>query len=336
MNHLSRVAATALLLLLLTARISPQQPAPWHDPSPHKVQFVSVDENVKLEVLDWGGSGRPIVLLAGSGNTAHVFDDFAPKLIPEYHVYGITRRGFGVSSHPDSGYTDQRLADDVLRVLDSLNIVAPVLVGHSMAGSELTTLGARHSDRLSGLVYLEALRDPTRDYSELTKKLPAAMQNPPHASEADRKSFQAFRDWQTRTLGFALPESELRNDYAANPDGSMGKSGTPGTVFEAIADGTQKRDYADIRVPVLAMVGVPATPSDVTPGNYQPRNPQERGAMKDVYAAVVNYIRVDEKNLKMKLPAARVIELHKAKHYIFLSNEADVLREMRAFLAGLP
>jgi len=42
-----------------------------------------VDDNVKLEVLDWGGTGRPLVLLAGLGNTAHVFDDFAPKLTPQ-------------------------------------------------------------------------------------------------------------------------------------------------------------------------------------------------------------------------------------------------------------
>ena len=55
---------------------------------------------MKLEVLDWGGSGRGLVLLAGLGSTAHVYDDFAPKLTSEYHVYGITRRGFGASSAP--------------------------------------------------------------------------------------------------------------------------------------------------------------------------------------------------------------------------------------------
>ena len=53
--------------------------APWRDPSPHTVRFVTVDDGVRLEVLDWGGSGRPVVLLAGGGNTAHVFDDFAPN-----------------------------------------------------------------------------------------------------------------------------------------------------------------------------------------------------------------------------------------------------------------
>jgi len=43
------------------------------------VRFVDVDRNVGLEVLDWGGSGSPLVLLAGGGDTAHVFDDFAPQ-----------------------------------------------------------------------------------------------------------------------------------------------------------------------------------------------------------------------------------------------------------------
>jgi len=43
-------------------------------PSKHKIQFVNVEDGVRLEVPDWGGSGRPIVLLAGLGFTAHVFD----------------------------------------------------------------------------------------------------------------------------------------------------------------------------------------------------------------------------------------------------------------------
>lgn len=77
------------------------QNAPKSDISPHTVQMISVEPNVKLEVLDWGGPGRSLVLLAGMGDTAHVFDTFAPKLTAKYHVYGITRRGFGVSSKPE-------------------------------------------------------------------------------------------------------------------------------------------------------------------------------------------------------------------------------------------
>jgi len=80
----------------------------------HTARFVTVEESVRLVVLDWGGSGRNVVLLAGSGNTAHVFDEFAPKLSQFCPVYGVTRRGFGASSQPTSGYDDQRLEDDVM------------------------------------------------------------------------------------------------------------------------------------------------------------------------------------------------------------------------------
>ena len=69
--------------------------AKWQiESTPHTTQFVTVADGVKLEVLDWGGTGRPLVLLAGLGNDAHIFDKFAAKLASTYHVYGITRRGF--------------------------------------------------------------------------------------------------------------------------------------------------------------------------------------------------------------------------------------------------
>jgi non-heme chloroperoxidase len=129
------------------------------DPSPHTVQFVTVDNDVKLEVLDWGGSGRPLVFLAGLGNTAHVFDRFAPTLTPMYHVYGITRRGFGASSAPapsNGNYSADRLGDDVLVVLDALKLSHQVLVGHSIAGEELSSIGSRYPTRVAGLIYLDA------------------------------------------------------------------------------------------------------------------------------------------------------------------------------------
>src|SRR6266404_4612022 len=144
--------AAVLLLVSFACRLSAQQPAPWHDPSPHTIQFVTVDDNVKLEVLDWGGSGRPLVLLSGLGNTAHVFDEFAPKLTSDYHVYGITRRGFGASSVPFTGYSADRLGDDVLAILDALKLDRPVLVGHSIAGEELSSVGTRHPERIAGLI----------------------------------------------------------------------------------------------------------------------------------------------------------------------------------------
>src|SRR5712664_4390156 len=96
LRHVVACIVTCLIpsLIPVLMVLAPGCAQGWHDPSRHNVQFISVEDGVRLEVLDWGGSGRPVVLLAGLGNTAHVFDEFAPKLVSDHHVYGITPRGF--------------------------------------------------------------------------------------------------------------------------------------------------------------------------------------------------------------------------------------------------
>jgi non-heme chloroperoxidase len=59
----------------------------WLDPSPHNATMITVQPNVAVEMLDWGGSGKSLVLIAGIGGTAHTFDDFALLLTPHFHVY---------------------------------------------------------------------------------------------------------------------------------------------------------------------------------------------------------------------------------------------------------
>jgi alpha-beta hydrolase superfamily lysophospholipase len=95
--------ATLCVVLAQVAPVSPQQ-TEWKDPSPHATKFITVDDGVQLEVLDWGGSGPALVLLAGLGSTAHHYDDFAPALTARYRVVGVTRRGHRGSSAAPGGY----------------------------------------------------------------------------------------------------------------------------------------------------------------------------------------------------------------------------------------
>jgi len=335
---LIRLAFGFLAVAVLSQPVAYSQGcANWHDPSKHGVRFVTVDRDVQLEVLDWGGTGRPVVLLAGSGNTAHIFDDFAEKLSGICcHVYGITRRGFGQSSHPADGYSQQRLADDVLQVLDTLKLVDPVMAGHSMSGEELTTLGDEHSDRLAGLVYLDAADDPTdfpgdsADYKALFEKLPQDMRNRTSPTTEDLKSFKAFHDYKVRTRGYPYPEAELHNTFKCNPDGSVGGETEADRVHDLIGVGALKRDYSRIRVPVLAIFGT----LGVAP-LYQPKNEQELIVIQNFEAATDVYVQRYKKNLRLTEGGVHIVDLPEANHYLFLSNEADVLREIHMFLATL-
>jgi pimeloyl-ACP methyl ester carboxylesterase len=154
---ITRLLLWSLALITLPSNISQAQSNP--DASHHTVQFVIVEKDIKLEVLDWGGKGRPLIFLSGLGNTAHIFDQLAPKFTANYHVYGITRRGFGDSSKPAptaANYSADRLGNDVLAVIAALKLNRPVLVGHSIAGEELSSVASRHPEKVSGIIYLDA------------------------------------------------------------------------------------------------------------------------------------------------------------------------------------
>jgi non-heme chloroperoxidase len=155
--------ASAMFLLLISilccSQLGTAQTAStnaWRDPSPHHSEMITVDQGVQLEVLDWGGTGRPMVFLSGLGNTAHIWDNFSPQFADKYHVYAITRRGFGRSTHVSTGYAPERLGDDILAVMDQLKIEKPVLIGHSIGGEELSSIGTRHPEHVSALIYLDA------------------------------------------------------------------------------------------------------------------------------------------------------------------------------------
>jgi hypothetical protein len=169
MRQQIRMTVFAVIACAAFAQNSPTS----QDETALKTQFVDVQPDVKLEVLDWGGTGRNLVLLAGGGNTAHVFDSLGPKLATHYHVIGITRRGFGQSSAPQTGYDPRRLGDDVVAVLDALHIADPVLVGHSIAGEELSAISTYHPGRAAGssISMPEALSLSTTPSTATTRRL---------------------------------------------------------------------------------------------------------------------------------------------------------------------
>jgi pimeloyl-ACP methyl ester carboxylesterase len=238
----------------------------WRDPAPHSDQFITVDKDVQLEVLDFGGSGRPLVLLAGLGNTAHTFDRFAPKLVDQFHVYAITRRGHGASSTPASGYGVDRLADDVMQVIDALKLNRPIVAGHSVAGEELSSIGTRRPEKVAGLVYLDA--------------------------------------------GYAYA---LNHPLCTTPRLPVPAVDNPKTVGAAIQMGT--KPFTDIKPSLLAVFAAPKE-------GAEPANDNERGREGCTQAFQL-------------MPTARVVRLPGATHFVFVSNEADVLREVRDFARGL-
>jgi pimeloyl-ACP methyl ester carboxylesterase len=334
MTQLNRLVGFIMLVLLGTPLFS-QSTSTWKDPSPRVTRLITVDKGVQLEVLDWGGSGRPLVLLAGGGNTAHVFDDFAPKLTDHYHVYGITRRGFGASGYADTEDPPDRLGDDVVAVIDALKLRRPVLVGHSIAGAELSSVANRHPDRVRGLIYLEAAYSYAFDNGRGTNVMAAQAlkaPQPPPPSTADLASFSALRNYYERVNGFRFPEAELRQQRQATPDGAVGnyRNAPGGALLMSLM--MRPKKYTDIPVPALVIFANPHSLGTWVDNNT---DPSVRAAAEAYSAALGPLTEKQEKAVQDGVPTAHVVTVPNGHHYVFLSNEADVLREMRAFLAGL-
>lgn len=322
----------ALVLSALLAPLCAQEAGFWRDPSPHTIQLVTVDENVRLEVLDWGGSGRPVVLLAGGGNTAHVFDDFAPKLTADFHVYGVTRRGFGASSFAALEGGTARLGEDLLAVIDALKLDKPVLVGHSIAGAELSSVASAHSDRIAGLVYLEAGYPYAFDNgkgAQMEDFLALSGLQPPTPSASDLASFGALQTWDDEHYGFRMPEAEFRQTWESTSDGRPVKPRDfPGaSMFMTIMTATTK--YTAIPVPALVIFAIPHVPETWM---TESSDPAVRTAAEAYFAQADALAEKQARAFETGVPTARVVRL-RGRHYVFLSNEREVLREMRAFLA---
>jgi pimeloyl-ACP methyl ester carboxylesterase len=307
---------------------------------PPSVQFVQVAPNVKLEVLDWGGRGRPVVLLSGLGATAHDFDEFARKLTGSYHVYGITRRGYGASSKPPTtadNYSADRLGKDVLAVCGTLHLNKPVLIGHSIAGEELSDIGSRNPEKVAGLVYLDAISgysfyDPAHgdffiDLVDLEKKLgqldprTAGGDLPGIVQELERVSVPRFE----KDLGWM----DMHFKTTSAPPAPPPVPGATREVSPGNAILTSAEKFTNIYAPVLAICAFPHAPV------WVPDTEAGRAKAKLEAQFEEEYIGGEIKAFQAAVPSARVIRIPNASHVIFRSNEAEVIREIKAFTATL-
>lgn len=251
--RMSLLATGAALVVSCQPREEHPAPTPpaWTDPSPHQVRFVTVAPGVALEVLDWGGSGPPLLFLSGLQDVAHGFDDFAPQFTDQFHVLGITRRGYGASSQPPGGYEIATRLADLRGVLDSLGLARVALVGHSIAGDELTAFAGAFPERVSHLVYLDAAYDHS-GLDTLLRDYPA----PPPMRAADSASPVAVQRYTERVFGMHIPEAQLRAIGRYDAAGKLSANVTPPLVDSLMLAGCGHPDWAAVRAPALVIDAV--------------------------------------------------------------------------------
>jgi non-heme chloroperoxidase len=325
MKTLSSWVALALLVSCAHVAVS-EAPTGWVEPAGlHQTRFVTVANGVSLEVVDWGGSGPPVLFVPGLSGTAHQYDEFAPGLTDRFHVFGLTRRGWGLSSVPDTGYGVPTLVADLVKVLDALKVDRVSLIGHSAGGEELTAFAVAHSDRVERLVYLDAAYDRTDPQVQPGGQGDCVNVEPP--VEADLATAEAFGAWFARSRGVQLPASEVHMLFDHH--------GPSEAAAMEYVKSLVRPDYSRVTVPALAVYAVPESAADFYPGwsrlDAAARAKAQACFERGKEQAVAQASRAD---FRAHAAKGQVVELAHSSHYPFITSRDVVLGHVKAFLLG--
>jgi pimeloyl-ACP methyl ester carboxylesterase len=263
---------------------------------------------VRLHYVDWGGQGRVVLFLAGFGNDAHVFDTFAPHFTANFHAVGLTRRGFGQSDKPPGGYDVETRVRDIVSFLDAIGADRVDVVGHSMAGDEMTVLASLYPDRVSRLVYLDAAYDHSKAIDlmledagtpPLFQRLILEARNSPKAADVQVPDMPPPNEWDTLV-------KTIRGLSA------------------------YRIDYSKVTVPALAIYADPGHYFGIEEGtSMAKRRSMERWWQK--YQRPSDLANIQQ--FKRQATHGEVVEVKGASHYLFIGpTQATVAAKVDAFL----
>ncbi|MGE0023450.1 MAG: alpha/beta fold hydrolase [Hyphomicrobium sp.] len=173
-------------------------------------------EPVSLYVEEQG-SGPPVLLLHGLGESLYTWHDITPALSARRRVIALDLKGFGRSDKPDDGaYSADDQAALVARFIVDHDLSDLILVGHSFGGTVALRIaladGIKGTERIRRIAVIAAPALPaatSRELDLVTAPLipdTVALVLPPE---------QTARFLLTEAMGGKTPSAEIIKGYAA-------------------------------------------------------------------------------------------------------------------------
>jgi len=286
-------------------------------------------KSVRLHYIDHGGQGPVVILLAGLGSSAHVFDEFGPLLRQGHRVIAVTRRGYGQSSNASNGdYSNGALVGDLLEFMDHLAIQRASFIGHSLAGGELAALGAKHPERVDRLVYIDAAYDRS-DVPSLMAALPPSASPSPTALA----TVASFAEWRQQALG--VRSKAVVADVAATmqqgPKSVAPRTGQKTAGAALAGDIAAKARWEDIAAPSLAFY----TSKDVAEQVPPEASAEQRQAFIDYSVRALRpWMLRQQAEFLSHRQCGTAVEVPRSTHHLFLERPAWLAENILAFLAS--
>lgn len=170
-------------------------------------QLFVENEGLRIAALDWGGDGEPLLLLHPTGFCAGLFHPLALHLRDRYRPFAIDARAHGRTDTPTTrdAFSFERIAADVLTLLDHLGIDRCVALGESLGGGVGLLVDAARPGAIRHLMLCEAIAFD-----------PAALRGrPASAPEGDGENYMATAARKRRPV---WPDrATVRTSYASRP-----------------------------------------------------------------------------------------------------------------------
>ena len=206
---------------------------------------VEIDGGLLIPYLEQGDpDGVPMILLHGITDSHRSYEPVLESLPRSIRAVAITARGHGDAGKPETAYDAERMASDVVAVMDALGIGRAVVVGHSMGSWTARRVAASYPDRVIGLVLAGAFASfhDNPDVADLSEEF---------RTLADPIDPGYARAWQESTMARPVPEPfmEMVVEETCKPPARVWRA-----ALKGLADG-RPEPIGTITVPTLLCWG---------------------------------------------------------------------------------
>ncbi len=246
------------------------------------------------------GRGEPLIILHGLLGTLDNWQTVGKQLAKDHSVYLLDQRNHGRSPHSE-GFDYQLMANDLLHFLDQHFIHRTAIMGHSMGGKTAMEFALQHPDTCEKLIVVDiAPKTYPRGHDRIFEAL--------FAIDLDKI--------ENRTEAEAImepfiPEAGIRLFLLKN----LQRKQHGGFEWKMNLDSIYRHYEAILQEPA-------------TPGVYE-------GPALFIAGANSGYIQPeDHSRIKQIFPAAEIVTIANAGHWVHAEQPRELIRIVREFLAG--
>jgi pimeloyl-ACP methyl ester carboxylesterase len=295
---MGRALIAMIAVFAIGAGVAGQGPSGAQAPQPTD-RYVTVN-GLRLHYLDWGGTGRPLILVHGLDRHAHTFDHIAPHFSSRFRVIAVDMRGHGDSAwDPEARYMVEDYVRDMEGLVEQLKLREIVIWGNSTGGRVAQVYAGLHPDRVTHMISEDVGPERPRQIADNYERRVKAEQAG-WASEAEVAA-------QVRKANPGMPDANVttyvRYGTRKNADGRIVWKRDPNVVRGFVVTDLWAA-VSKISVPALYIIGGRST--------IVPAETQEK--------------------LRASLPRVRIVTIPDTGHYPSEDKPFEVLALVDSFL----